>query len=175
MIDSIHFLTIERDKRSLVTMAQNKYFKELRCIQSHRDTNACIAHYWWGAGHWGIAADLAEDELQIHTCRTCRTDVHNVAVGHKNAIKSLFGFGVACKIDSSGGGGEEKKKREAKQCNTHNIKLYTLLFFPPIPWKTRLSIQTGLDVTTSIYKDTGSGVLLPPYTTVPLSDSTPTG
>jgi len=42
-----------------------------------------------------------ESELQTRTCRTCRTDVHNVAVGYKNAIKSLFGFGVACKIDSS--------------------------------------------------------------------------
>jgi len=40
--------------------------------------------------------------------------VHNVAVGHKNAIKSLFGFGVACKIDSSERrGGKKIKIRKA--------------------------------------------------------------
>lgn len=68
-----------------------------------------------------------ESELQTRTCRTCRTDVHNVAVGYKNAIKSLFGFGVACKIDSSVE--KQTKKTEEKQYNTHYIKLGTPQYY----------------------------------------------
>lgn len=114
MIYSIRFLTIERDRRSLVaTTAWNKYFKEWRCTSEPHRYQCMYCLCWQGAGQGGIAADHTEDELQICTCRTRRTDVHNVAVGHKNAIKLLFGFGVACKIDSSvggGKGGEEKRK-----------------------------------------------------------------
>jgi len=59
-----------------------------------------------------------ESELQTRTCRTCRTDVHNVAVGYKNAIKSLFGFGVACKIDSSV---EKQTNKKQKKSNIIHI------------------------------------------------------
>lgn len=59
------------------------------------------------------------------TCRTCRTDVHNIAVGYKNAIKLLFGFGVACKIDSS----VEKNRRKSMWYSWHQVRHVTIL--PP--------------------------------------------
>lgn len=57
--------------------------------------------------------------------------MHNIAVGYKNAIKLLFGFGVACKIDSS-----VEKKTEENQCDTHDIKSDMLLFYPLLKNKT---------------------------------------
>lgn len=59
------------------------------------------------------------------TCRTCRTDVHNIAVGYKNAIKLLFGFGVACKIDSS----VENNRRKSMWYSWHQVRHVTIL--PP--------------------------------------------
>lgn len=81
------------------------------------------------ATHWPLLL-----ELQTLTCRTCRADVHNVAVGHKDAVKLLFSFGVASKIDSSGG------RKEEKQCNTDNIKLDNYCSLPR-PLKTELCLK----------------------------------
>lgn len=106
----------------------------------------------------GIAADQIKAELQKPTCRTCRTDVHNVAVGHKNAIELLFGFGVACKVDSSVG--EEEKKG----CNTHNVELDTLVFFPLPSEKQGFQLHSGLLMTTSSSKDTEFWLFFPPFT-----------
>lgn len=100
--------------------------------------------------------------------------MHNVAVGHKNAIKSLFGFGVTCKIDSSVG------KQTNNQCNTHNVKLDTLLFFLPpksnLPSK-EASIWLPPSTRTQLVCVCLVGFVFSssPYMTVPISDLTPTG
>lgn len=105
-------------------------------------------------------------ELQTLTCRTCRTDVHNVAVGHKDAVKLLFGIGVASEIDSSVG-----EKKEENQCNTENIKLNNSL---PSSLKTR-TLWRGLYMNISICMDTEVLFSFFPYNTVPQFDLTPPG
>lgn len=73
--------------------------------------------------------------------------MHNVAVGHKNAIKSLFGFGVTCKIDSSVWKKTNKQSMWYAQCQIRHIT-----FLPAT--KKQLSLQRGLHMIASIYKDT---------------------
>lgn len=113
MSHSNYFPTIERVGRSLVAAtAWHKSFQVQKCI-SEPPSQVPVHTLPALAAHWASAAVQGEEESRTLTCRTCRTDVHNVAVGHKHAVKLLFGFGVACKIDSSVG--KKKKKSSVVQ------------------------------------------------------------